>query len=320
MGVILAAFSLSLALSTSGQTNFQFSNVRLLTNRELALTLTSSNAPFVRVDSSADLSAWQGLVTVPASNGSLSVTDTAAPYLSQRIYRAQQLTNVGTITGDHLATTNGEIVLHPISHATFLIGWQGKAIYNDPTNGAAAFPGLPKADLILVTHAHTDHFNAATLEALRGPGCVIITSQTVYSQGSMTTALRAITAVLGYGASTNVMGLQVQAVPAYNSYHPINTGNGYVLTIGEKRIYIAGDTGDIPEMRSLSNIDIAFLPMNVPYTMPVSNAAAIVRDFRPRVVYPYHFRNQDGTFANLNDFKQRLGQDLGIEARLRKWY
>ena len=136
----------------------------------------------------------------------------------------------------------------------------------------------------------------------------------------MTASLRAITAVLGYGASTNVMGLQVQAVPAYNSNHPFGTGNGYVLTIGGRRIYIAGDTGDIPEMRTLSNIDVAFLPMNIPYTMPVSNAAAIVRDFRPRVVYPYHFRNQDGTFANLNDFKQRLGQDLAIEARLRKWY
>ena len=136
----------------------------------------------------------------------------------------------------------------------------------------------------------------------------------------MTVALRSITTVLGYGAATNVMGIQVQAVPAYNSYHPTGTGNGYIITIGGKRTYIAGDTGDIPEMRSLSSIDVAFVPMNIPFTMVVSNAANIVRDFRPKILYPYHFRNQDGTFANLADFKQRLGQDLGIEVRLRKWY
>ena len=189
-----------------------------------------------------------------------------------------------------------------------------------PPTGRRPIPDLPKADLILVTHAHGDHFNAQTLEALRGPGCVIITSQNVYSQSSMTAALRSITAVLGYGAATNVLGLQIQAVPAYNSYHPTNTGNGYIITIGGKRIYIAGDTGEIAEMRTLSNIDVAFVPMNIPFTMAVSNAANIVRDFRPKVVYPYHFRNQDGTFANLSDFKQRLGQDLAIEARLRKWY
>jgi len=196
------------------------------------------------------------------------------------------------LTGDHLTTSNGEVILHPMNHATFLINWQGKTIYSDPTNGAAAFPGLPKADLMLVTHAHGDHFNAQTLEALRGPGCVIITSQNVYSQSSMTSALRAITTVLGYGGATNVMGLQVQAVPAYNSYHPTNTGNGYVVTIAGKRIYIAGDTGDVAEMRSLSNIDVAFVPMNIPFTMAVSNAANIVRDFRPKIVYPYHFRTR----------------------------
>jgi len=170
-----------ITLSAAGQTNFQFSNVRVLTNRELALTLNPSNAQFVRVDTSVDLSGWQGLVTLPTGSGSLSITDSAAPYLNQRIYRAQQLTNANTLTGDYLTTTNGEMMIHPISHATFLITWQGKAIYNDPTNGAAAYPGLPKADLILVTHAHGDHFNAQTLEALRGPGCVIITSQNCLS-------------------------------------------------------------------------------------------------------------------------------------------
>ena len=109
-------------------------------------------------------------------------------------------------------------------------------------------------------------------------------------------------------------------MPAYNSNHPLGTGNGYVLTIGGKRIYMSGDTGDITEMRLLPNIDVAFVCMNVPFTMNITNAASAVRDFRPKVIYPYHYKNQDGTFADLNEFKRRVAQDLGIEVRLRKWY
>jgi L-ascorbate metabolism protein UlaG (beta-lactamase superfamily) len=197
-------------------------------------------------------------------------------------------------------------------------------IYNDPTNGAAAYASFPRADLILVSHAHTDHFSSSTIDAVRGPTAVIIVPQAVYN--SLSTAQKAIAIVLTNGASTNVMGLMVEAVPSYNFatnqtiYHPKGTGNGYVLTIGGRRIYASGDTEDVPEIRALPNIDVAFLCINRPFTMPVDRAASAVRDFRPKVIYPYHYRNQDGTFSDLADFKRRVGQDLGIEVRLRKWY
>ena len=126
--------------------------------------------------------------------------------------------------------------------------------------------------------------------------------------------------VLGYGASTNSLGLTVQAVPAYNSYHPLGFGNGYVLTMGGKRIYISGDTGNVPEIHTLSAIDVAFLCMNQPYTMTVTDATNAISLFQPKVVYPYHFRDQSGTMTNAASFKQQLSASLGIEVRLRKWY
>jgi L-ascorbate metabolism protein UlaG (beta-lactamase superfamily) len=193
-------------------------------------------------------------------------------------------------------------------HATAVLEWNGKMIYNDPdddTAYAATYLGLPKADLILVSHSHGDHFSASKIDAVRGPAAVIIAPQSVYN---------------GLSPTASVQGLTVEAVPAYNANHPRPTCNGYVLTIGGKRLYFSGDTGDIPEMRTLSDIDVAFLCMNVPFTMTVDQAAAAVRVFRPRVVYPYHYRNQDGTFANLNRFKSLVGIDLGVEVRLRKWY
>ena len=112
-------------------------------------------------------------------------------------------------------------------------------------------------------------------------------------------------------------------MPAYNltsSYHPKGVGNGYVLTLGGRRVYLSGDSEDIPEMRSLQDIDVAFVCMNVPFTMPVDKASSAVRDFRPRVVYPYHYRNQAGSLADLSGFKRQVGNDLGSEVRLRNWY
>jgi L-ascorbate metabolism protein UlaG (beta-lactamase superfamily) len=111
--------------------------------------------------------------------------------------------------------------------------------------------------------------------------------------------------------------------PAYNlttSNHPKGNGNGYILSLGGKLLYVSGDTEDTPELRALRNIDVAFLAMNVPYTMTVAKAVSAVREFRPKVVYPYHYRNADGSFADLEAFKRQVGTDLGIEVRLRKWY
>jgi L-ascorbate metabolism protein UlaG (beta-lactamase superfamily) len=245
-------------------------------------------------------------------------TDSAALYLESRYYRAFQLNGTNIVTGDHLATDDGEITFHPVNHASFVMSWNGKTIYNDPVGGATPYQGLPRADLILVSHSHPDHFDNSTLNAVKGTNAIIIAPQAVYT--GMTVALRGVTAVLTNGTTTNVLGLTIEAVPAYNSNHPRGTGNGYVLTIGGRRIYMTGDTGDIPEMHALTNVDVAFVCMNVPYTMTVGDATNAVRSFRPGVVYPYHYRNQDNTLNNANLFKQQLGTDFGVEVRLRKWY
>jgi L-ascorbate metabolism protein UlaG (beta-lactamase superfamily) len=147
---------------------------------------------------------------------------------------------------------------------------------------------------------------------------VIVVPQAVYN--SLTTVQKTLAVILTNGASTNLLGLTVQAVPAYNANHALGSGNGYVVTIGGRRIYASGDTGNISEMRALQDIDVAFVCINQPFTMTVNEATNAVRAFRPKVVYPYHYRDQSGTVTNAAAFKQRLGNDLGIEVRLRKWY
>jgi L-ascorbate metabolism protein UlaG (beta-lactamase superfamily) len=157
-----------------------------------------------------------------------------------------------------------------------------------------------------------------TIDAVRGPGCTIIAPQAVYD--GLNAAQKAIATVLTNNASVDLLGVSVQAVPAYGANHPRGVGNGYVLEFGGKRIYVSGDTRDQPEIRALTDIDVAFVAMNQPYTMTVSAATNCVRAFRPRVVYPDHYRDQSGATTNAATFKQWLGTDLGIEVRLRNWY
>ncbi len=311
---------LGLLALLNAQTLPQFTRVERLTNQEIALTLSTPSNLNYRLATASNLTAWSALATLPPGPGSLQHTDAAAPYLSQRFYRAEQLAGTNALTGDHLATTNGDVVIHPMNHATFVMSWNGKMIYNDPVAAAGPYTSLPKADLILISHSHSDHYSNTTLDAVRGTGAMIIAPQAVYN--SMTTALKALTTVLTNGTSTNLMGLTVEAVPAYNAtYHPRPTCNGYVVTLGGKRIYISGDTGDVAETRALPNIDVAFVCMNTPYTMTVSEAITSVRAYRPKVVYPYHYRNLAGNATtNAAYFKRQLGTDLGIEVRLRKWY
>ena len=299
--------------------SFQFTEVQRLTNQEVVLKFNAPTGRAYRIESAARLPQWTGLVTFPTNRTTALVhTDAAAPYLDGRYYRVVQLAEPQVVFGDHLLTTNGEAVIQPRNHATFVMQWNGKMIYNDPVT-TASYTGLPKADLILISHNHSDHFATTTIDAVRGPNAIIIAPQTVYS--GLTAAQKAIAIVLGYGASTNVLGLTVEAIYASNSYHtPPGFGNGYVVTLGGKRIYISGDTGNAPEIRALTDIDVAFLCMNQPFTLTVTEATNIVRAMHPTVVYPYHFRDSSGTTASAATFKRWLGADLGIEVRLRNWY
>lgn len=288
------------------------------TNGDVVLTLTNPPQTSVRLEISPDLATWQPwqLLRGPGTN---RLTDSGVASPGQRFYRAQTLADATAITGDYLATDDGEVALHPINHASVVLAWKNLAIYVDPVGGAAAYPGLPKADLLLVSHGHGDHFDAATLNAVRGANAVILAPAAVYA--SLSTTLKALTTPLANGQSTNLLGLTVEAIPAYNANHPKGTGNGYVVTLGGRRIYFSGDTGDIPEMKALTQIDVAFVCMNQPFTMTLAQAVGAVRAFQPKVVYPYHYRNSDGSLTDLAAFRRQLGvAGAVIEVRPRKWY
>ncbi|MEO8351006.1 MAG: MBL fold metallo-hydrolase [Chthoniobacteraceae bacterium] len=299
--------------------------VTRMANGDVLIAQTTAPNTYHRIEASPDLETWQPLFTL-RSSGALNHTDSAAPYFGQRFYRVLPLATAPVLTGDHLATSAGEVVIHSVDHASFVMTWNGKTIYNDPVGGAAPYANFPRADLILVSHSHGDHFNGATLTAVLATGGQIIAPQAVYN--SLSAPLKAATTIMLTGQTNpanntpaqSVIGLTVEAIPAYNANHALGTGNGYVLTIDDQRLYMSGDTGDTAEMRALSNIDVAFVCMNVPFTMTIPQAVSAVRQFRPRVVFPYHYRNQNGSLADLAGFKQQVGTDLGIEVRLRPWY
>jgi L-ascorbate metabolism protein UlaG (beta-lactamase superfamily) len=223
------------------------------------------------------------------------------------------------LTGDRVPTQNGDLVIHPINHATFAMGWNQEIIYVDPVGGAKRFQGLPRPTLILITDIHPDHLDIPTLSALTTSKTPLVLSPAVAEK--LPEALRRHAVVLANGQSKSLLGLEIVAVPMYNTspdrlqYHPKGRGTGYVLTIGGKRVYISGDTEDTPEMRALQNIDVVFLCMNLPYTMTVQQAANAVHAFKPKIVYPYHSRGSD-----LEKFKQLVGEGSGTEVRLRDWY
>ena len=199
--------------------------------------------------------------------------------------------------GDSYATDGGKITIHPVSHASFVMTVPGMVIYNDPVGGAAAYEGHPAPDLILITHEHGDHYDADTLAALAGDNTKLVTNPAVY--GMLPEALKARATSIGNGESTTVGDVAIDAVPAYNTpedrlkYHPEGRDNGYVLTVDGRRVYIAGDTEDIPEMRALTDIYIAFVPMNLPFTMDIDQASSAVAEFKPAYVYPYHYKGSD---------------------------
>jgi len=318
------SLALGLSLCAGAAQTAQFTNVVRLTNRELALKFVAPAGTNYRIDvatnfpADTNVSPWSSLLTL-RSSGVNQHTDSAAPFSSSRYYRAEQLTNANVLTGDNLPTANGDAVIHPVNHASFVVGWNGMMIYNDPVGGASPYASFPRADLILVSHDHSDHYDVNTLNAVRGSNGLIVVPPVIYNSAAFA-ALRNHAIPLPYGASTNAIGINIDAVPAYNSYHPSNNNNAYVLTLGGKRIFTSGDCGDGMEIRAVTNIDVAFLCMNVPYTMTALGATNVIRAMRPRVVYPYHYRDSSGTTTNPPTFKQWLGMDPGVEVRLRNWY
>jgi len=213
---------------------------------------------------------------------------------------------------DKIPATGGDITVQPLNHATLQLTWSGHVIDVDPVP-QADYTGLAAPDLILITDIHGDHLDPATVAKVKKATTKIVAPSAAAAKldGAI---------VIANGETKSVDTISITAVPMYNltkerlQYHEKGRGNGYVVTLGGKRIYIAGDTEGIPEMRALKNIDVAFVPMNLPYTMTPEEAADAVKAFAPKIVYPYHYRGQDTTvFANAL-------KGTGTEVRLRDWY
>jgi L-ascorbate metabolism protein UlaG (beta-lactamase superfamily) len=215
---------------------------------------------------------------------------------------------------DVIETSAGDLEITFIGHGTLMFQFGGRIIHVDPYSSVADYSKMPKADLILVTHEHGDHFDSDVIKTLSTEKTELVLTPICAERVSGGTVMK-------NGDVKTVAGLQIEAVPAYNMvhkrgngqpFHPKGQGNGYVITFGDKRVYVAGDTENTPEMKALKNIDVAFLPMNLPYTMTPEMVADAAKAFRPRILYPYHFgdTNTDELVALLND-------ESGIEVRIR---
>lgn len=216
------------------------------------------------------------------------------------------------------------VTVVPISHATMVLNVGEVHVYVDPVGGAEAFAGQPVANIVLVTDIHGDHLSTSTLEAVVGDETVLIVPQAVKDLLPEALALKA--QVLKNDEAVTEQGLAITAIAMYNvpetddSRHVKGRGNGYVIDADDTRVYIAGDTGPTPEMKALTSIDMAFVPMNLPYTMSVEEAAQAVVSFAPAKVYPYHYRQPEG-FADVEKFKSLVNiANPNIEVVLLPWY
>ena len=196
---------------------------------------------------------------------------------------------------DVIKTSVGDLKITFVGHGTLMFNFWGKVIHVDPYSALADYNIFPKADLILLTHEHGDHLDLKALNTVRTEKTVVVLTETCAKQvqGGI---------VMMNGDVKTVEGLKIEAVPAYNivhkrdtgqPFHPKGLGNGYIITFGDKRVYVAGDTENVPEMKGLKNIDIAFLPMNLPYTMTPEMVAEAAKAFKPKILYPYHFGETD---------------------------
>lgn len=253
---------------------------------------------------------------------------------TRRFFLAAAATTVGTITflpyssraashaSDVFATKTGEIKVHPVSHASFVMETPVGTIYCDPVGEVSAYAAFPPADLILVTHHHGDHYNPDTLAGLMAENTQIIANPKVFDM--LPDNLKSKTTSVANGGSSTYKSLTLDAIPAYNlteersKFHPKGRDNGYVVGIDGFRIYISGDTEDIPEMRALTNIDLAFVCMNLPFTMDVKAAASAVAEFKPKFVYPYHYRGRDGGTQDPAEFARLVGD--AAKVKMGGWY
>jgi L-ascorbate metabolism protein UlaG (beta-lactamase superfamily) len=216
---------------------------------------------------------------------------------------------------DTIRTSTGDLTITFIGHGTLMFRHGGKVIHVDPVGREGDYTSLPDADLILVTHEHGDHLDPAAVAEIMKAGTSIVVSPSC--EGRLEGAQ-----VIRNGEETEAAGYRIQAVPAYNivhlssegqPYHPRGRGNGYIITFGDTRVYVAGDTENTPEMKALKDIDVAFLPMNLPYTMTPEMVADAARALRPRILYPYHFGETD-----TNELVRLMAGEEGIEVRVRE--
>jgi L-ascorbate metabolism protein UlaG (beta-lactamase superfamily) len=216
---------------------------------------------------------------------------------------------------DVIKTSAGDLRITFLGHGTLMFAFGGKVIHVDPYSQVADYSKLPKADIILITHDHGDHFDPKVLSLLRTEKTVMILTNPLAKRVEGGLAMNS-------GDVSSIGGLKIEAIAAYNMVHkrgdgtplhPKGAGNGYVITFGDKKIYVAGDTENIPEMKVLKDIDVAFLPMNLPFTMTPEMVTDAAKGFKPKILYPYHYGNTDpsGLVVLLKDTKE-------IEVRIRK--
>ena len=216
---------------------------------------------------------------------------------------------------DVIPTSAGDLEITFLGHGSLMLAFNGKNIYVDPFSRVADYSQLPKADVILITHEHRDHLDLQALASVRTERTAVVLTETCARQveGGI---------VMQNGDEHIVNGMRVEAVPAYNlvhkrengqPFHPRGVGNGYIMTFGDKRVYVAGDTENIPEMKRLQGIHCAFLPMNLPYTMTPEMVADAAQAFQPNILYPYHYGD-----TNTSKLEDLLREEKGIEVRIRK--
>ncbi len=216
-------------------------------------------------------------------------------------------------TTDSFKFPSGTLQITFIGHGTLMFDYGGLVVHVDPVSQYADYSKLPKADIILVTHDHGDHLDQKAIDAVR-------TDKTVMIGTAKCASRTAGMAAMANGESREVRGVRIEAVPAYNiankrptgePFHAKGDGNGYVLTFGDKRVLVAGDTENTPEIKALKGIEIAFLPMNLPYTMTPEMVADAAKAIQPKVLYPYHYGNTDTSQLT------KLLAGTGIEVRIR---